>query len=122
MAFPESKSIAWKVFEELLGITFSAAATGTPSSTTALFGDGSWKDSQPLDADLSAIAALSGTSGIARKTAANTWELETAGPLCAYAPGSFTIPTESGRVMVDSMKLTGSQTATLVGTSTLRIV
>lgn len=33
---------------------------------------------QPLDADLTAIAALSGTSGLLKKTAANTWSLDTA--------------------------------------------
>lgn len=33
---------------------------------------------QSLDADLTAIAALSGNSGILKKTAANTWELDTA--------------------------------------------
>ena len=32
---------------------------------------------QPLDGDLTAIAALSGTSGLLRKTAANTWSLDT---------------------------------------------
>lgn len=32
---------------------------------------------QPLDADLTAIAALTGTSGLLKKTAANTWELDT---------------------------------------------
>lgn len=37
---------------------------------------------QPLDADLTAIGALAGTSGLLRKTAANTWSLETA----SYAP------------------------------------
>jgi hypothetical protein len=33
---------------------------------------------QPLDADLTAIGALSGTSGVLKKTAANTWALDTA--------------------------------------------
>jgi hypothetical protein len=33
---------------------------------------------QPLDGDLTAIAALSGTSGLVRKTAANTYTLDTA--------------------------------------------
>lgn len=33
---------------------------------------------QPIDADLTAIAAISGASGLLRKTAANTWSLETA--------------------------------------------
>lgn len=32
---------------------------------------------QPLDADLTAIAALAGTSGLLKKTAANTWTLDT---------------------------------------------
>ena len=32
---------------------------------------------QPVDGDLTAIAALAGTSGLARKTAANTWALDT---------------------------------------------
>jgi hypothetical protein len=33
---------------------------------------------QPLDADLTAIAGLAGTTGILRKTAADTWSLDTA--------------------------------------------
>ena len=32
---------------------------------------------QPLDADLTAIAGLSGTSGLLKKTASNTWSLDT---------------------------------------------
>ena len=32
---------------------------------------------QPLDADLTSIAGLSGTSGLLKKTAANTWSLDT---------------------------------------------
>ena len=32
---------------------------------------------QPIDADLTAIAALTGTSGLLKKTAANTWTLDT---------------------------------------------
>jgi hypothetical protein len=44
-------------------------------------------DAQPLDADLTAIAALAGTAGLLRKTAANTWSLDTA----AYLTGNQTI-------------------------------
>ena len=51
---------------------------------------------QPLDGDLTAIAALAGTSGLLKKTAADTYELDTT----TYAPinnpvftGTVTIPT-----------------------------
>ena len=40
-------------------------------------------DAQPLDADLTAIAALTGTSGLLKKTAADTWSLDTATYLTA---------------------------------------
>lgn len=42
---------------------------------------------QPIDADLTAIAALSGTSGLLKKTAANTWALDTN----TYLTGNQTI-------------------------------
>jgi hypothetical protein len=53
-----------------------AAALGNDANfassvTTALSGK------QPLDADLTAIAALTGTSGLLKKTAANSWSLDT---------------------------------------------
>ena len=47
--------------------------TGTP---TNLSGYGI-TDAQPLDDDLTAIAGLTGTSGLLKKTAANTWTLDT---------------------------------------------
>jgi len=39
---------------------------------------------QPLDADLTAIAGLAGTSGFLKKTAANTWSLDTSTYLTSY--------------------------------------
>lgn len=44
-------------------------------------------DAQPLDADLSAIAALTGSSGILKKTAVDTWGLDTS----SYLTGNQTI-------------------------------
>ena len=45
---------------------------------------------QPLDADLTAIAALSGTSGILKKTAANTWSLDTSTYLTSITSSDVT--------------------------------
>jgi phage-related tail fiber protein len=47
---------------------------GTNPTTLAGFGIA---DAQPLDADLTAIAGLVGTSGFLKKTAADTWSLDT---------------------------------------------
>jgi len=44
---------------------------------------------QPLDGDLSAIAALAGTTGFAKKTALNTWTLDTSTYLTANQTISF---------------------------------
>lgn len=44
---------------------------------------------QPLDADLTAIAGLSGTSGFLKKTAANTWSLDTTTYLTGTKVDSF---------------------------------
>jgi len=55
-------------------------------------GDNTWMSlSSPLDADLVAIAALAGTTGLLRKTAANTWELDTSDYYVADGTDEFTI-------------------------------
>jgi hypothetical protein len=45
---------------------------------------------QPLDGDLTAIAALAGTTGLVRKTAANTYSLDTATYLTGITSGDVT--------------------------------
>lgn len=45
---------------------------------------------QPLDGDLTAIAALSGTTGLVKKTAANTYTLDTATYLTEITSGQVT--------------------------------
>ena len=45
---------------------------------------------QPIDADLTAIAALSGTSGLLKKTAANTWTLDTSAYITGITSGMVT--------------------------------
>jgi hypothetical protein len=59
--------------------------------------------SQPIDGDLTAIAALEGTSGLLKKTAADTWTLDTA----AY---STTVGTVTSVIAGNGMTQTGTST------------
>ena len=54
----------------------NVAWSGVTSKPTTISGYGI-TDAQPLDPDLTAIAGLAGTSGILKKTAVNTWVLDT---------------------------------------------
>jgi hypothetical protein len=63
---------------------------------------------QPLDADLTAIAALSGTSGFLKKTAADTWSLDTTSytpkmTLVGYGSGTSITISDSSSSYVDNM-------------------
>lgn len=114
-------------------------ASGTASSTTYLRGDQTWSGitasdvgAQASDADLTAIAALSGT-GIARRTAANTWSVGTAVTGAELAANTVALSNLAqvatarilGRVTAstgDVESLTGTQATTLLDafTSTLK--
>lgn len=81
-----------------------------------------------LDADLQAIAALAGTSGLLRKTATNTWALDTATYLTANQTITFsgdatgsgttavTLTIPAGTVTL--AKMADLATATLIGRNT----
>ena len=75
--------------------------SGTNPTTLAGFGI---VDAQPLDADLTAIAAITGTQGLLKKTATDTWTLDTSN----YITGNETI-TLSGDI-------TGSGTTAITAT------
>lgn len=71
---------------------------------------------QPIDADLTAIAALSGTSGLLKKTAADTWTLDTN----TYLTGnqSITVSGDASGTGSTSISLTLATVNSNVGTFT----
>ena len=70
---------------------------------------------QPVDADLTAIAALTGTSGFLKKTAADSWSLDTNTYYLASNPNGYTTNTGTvtsvgGTGTVSGLTLTGTVT------------
>lgn len=65
---------------------------------------------QPLDADLTAIAVLAGTSGFLKKTAANTWSLDTNTYLTSITSGNVT-------AALGYTPVTNARTLTINGTT-----
>ena len=65
---------------------------------------------QPLDGDLTAIAALAGTAGLLKKTAVDTWELDTA----AYSITTGTVES----VAAITLTTTGTDISSTVATGT----
>lgn len=68
--------------------TVTLSGTQTLTNKTLNAADNTIVGLQPLDADLTAIAALAGTSGLLKKTAANTWVLDTTSYLTSSSIGS----------------------------------
>jgi hypothetical protein len=66
----------------VLKVTKGGTGAGTAAAARTNLGVAIGTNVQAWDADLDAIAAIASTSGLLRKTAANTWSLETT----AYAP------------------------------------
>lgn len=73
---------------------------------------------QTLDPDLTAIAALEGTSGLLKKTAANTWELDTTAYATSAALGTLqtTVDGKADQTDLDSLEGTVSTLSGTVGT------
>ncbi len=100
----------------------SHAFSAITSKPTTLSGYGI-TDAQSLDGDLTSIAGLAGTSGILKKTAANTWTLDTNSYLSSEVDGSITNEIQNLTYTVSTRVLaidgTGSTDVTLpVATTT----
>jgi hypothetical protein len=80
----------------------TAAVAGTDYLAPAAIGS----TVQAYDADLGAIAALAGTSGLLKKTAANTWTLDTT----AYSTTTGTVTSVGGTGTVSGLTLSGTVT------------
>jgi hypothetical protein len=99
------------------GTTFNGSAAQTISYNTigaAASGHNHTGVYQPLGADLTAIDSLAGTSGFLKKTAADTWSLDTS----AYVTASVILTTAAQTNITSVGTLTNLQTTSLgVGTA-----
>jgi len=95
---------------DIPNLDWSKITSGKP---TTLSGYGI-TDAQPLDADLTAIAGLVGTSGLLKKTAADTWTLDTTSYLTANQ--NITISGDASGSGSTGIALTLSATGVTAGT------
>lgn len=95
-------------------VTIAPAFSSITSKPTTLSGYGI-TDAQPLDADLTAISALSDTSGFLKKTAANTWALESTASVAEIKTPTNVSPANSATNIGETPTLTGSEYGSLYG-------
>lgn len=93
--------------------TYGRVTGGSNPTTLAGYGI---VDAQPLDGDLTAIAGLVGTTGFLKKTAADTWSLDTS----TYLTGnqSITVSGDASGSGATSISLTLANTAVTPGSYT----
>jgi len=96
----------------------TAASNGTTGPTATTLSGYGITDAQPLDADLTAIAGLVGTAGLLKKTAADTWSLDTSTYLTANQ--SITVSGDAAGSGTTAITLTLATTG--VSASTYRSV
>lgn len=97
---------------------------GNSTATTmrATLGVSIGSNVQAWDADLDAIAALSGTSGFLKKTGSNTWSLDTSTYLTTAAGAATYQPIDSDLTAVAALSTTGLVSRTGTGTFTTRSI
>ena len=95
----------------------AAVSVALPTKLSQLTNDSGYLNS--IDADLVAIAALTGTTGLLRKTAANTWSLDTNAYLTAITKAQVEgVLTGNITTHIHSQYLTGNQTISVSGDAT----
>jgi len=73
----EAHDVVYAVTSDITYETLNTNGDVGVSAGQLAIGNHTHSDLQPIDGDLTAIAALSGSAGLLRKTASNTWTLDT---------------------------------------------
>jgi hypothetical protein len=117
-------SVAGGTTAKTLQVNNNITLSATDGATLAIGGGGTLGSAaytastayQPVDADLTAIAGLAGTSGFLKKTAANTWSLDTS----TYLTGnqSITLSGDASGSGATAITVTLANTAVTAGSYT----